>query len=130
MYSGDGEDMGGDATGLADQVAVPLFKKVDRRVCYKGITLLSLYGKVYSGVLERRIRWNLGYRPEKGGLPSLGEGRDPAPSGEIQYLRVLFTSEGKMERKIDRWIGAGSAVMRTLRQSIDLPMNLCSHRHL
>ena len=39
-------------------VVVPLFKKGDRRVCsnYQGITLLSLPGKVYSGVLERRIR--------------------------------------------------------------------------
>ena len=41
-------------TGLV----VPLFKKGDRRVCsnYRGITLLSLPGKVYSRVLERRIR--------------------------------------------------------------------------
>nr|XP_049577496.1 glycine receptor subunit alpha-3 isoform X1 [Syngnathus scovelli] len=39
-------------------VVVPLFKKGDRRVCsnYRGITLLSLPGKVYSGVLERRVR--------------------------------------------------------------------------
>ncbi|XP_054621698.1 uncharacterized protein vopp1b isoform X1 [Dunckerocampus dactyliophorus] len=39
-------------------VVVPLFKKGDRRVCsnYRGITLLSLPGKVYSGVLQRRIR--------------------------------------------------------------------------
>ena len=38
-------------------VVVPLFKKGDRRVCsnYRGITLLSLPGKVYSGVLERRV---------------------------------------------------------------------------
>ncbi|TWW61027.1 hypothetical protein D4764_05G0011170 [Takifugu flavidus] len=43
-----------DVTG----VVVPLFKKGDRRVCsnYRGITLLSLPGKVYSGVLERRVR--------------------------------------------------------------------------
>lgn len=35
-----------------------LFKKEDRRVCssYRGITLLSLPGKVYARVLERRIR--------------------------------------------------------------------------
>ena len=35
-------------------VVVPLFKKRDQRVCsnYRGITLLSLPGKVYSGVLE------------------------------------------------------------------------------
>ncbi|KAI3366635.1 hypothetical protein L3Q82_009321 [Scortum barcoo] len=41
-------------------VVVPLFKKGDRRVCsnYRGITLLSLPGKVYAHVrvLERRIR--------------------------------------------------------------------------
>ncbi|TWW78262.1 hypothetical protein D4764_11G0003830 [Takifugu flavidus] len=38
-------------------LVVPLFKKGDRRVCsnYRGITLLSLPGKVYSGVLERRV---------------------------------------------------------------------------
>ncbi|KAK3528570.1 hypothetical protein QTP70_003744 [Hemibagrus guttatus] len=39
-------------------VVVPLFKKGDRKVCsnYRGITLLSLPGKVYSRVLERRVR--------------------------------------------------------------------------
>ena len=39
-------------------VVVPIFKKGDRRVCanYRGITLLSLPGKVYSRVLERRLR--------------------------------------------------------------------------
>ncbi|KAK3506577.1 hypothetical protein QTP70_009899 [Hemibagrus guttatus] len=39
-------------------VVVPLFKKGDWRVCsnYRGITLLSLPGKVYSRVLERRVR--------------------------------------------------------------------------
>ncbi|TWW54863.1 hypothetical protein D4764_0100890 [Takifugu flavidus] len=38
-------------------VVVPLFKKGDRRVCsnYRGIILHSLSGKVYSGVLERRV---------------------------------------------------------------------------
>ncbi|KAI3357062.1 hypothetical protein L3Q82_015445 [Scortum barcoo] len=47
-------------------VVVPLFKKGDRRVCsnYRGITLLSLPGKVYARVLERRIRpmVTLGFR--------------------------------------------------------------------
>ncbi|KAK3527969.1 hypothetical protein QTP86_013084 [Hemibagrus guttatus] len=40
------------------RVVIPLFKKGDRRVCsnYRGITLLSLPGKVYSRVLERRVR--------------------------------------------------------------------------
>lgn len=39
------------------RVVVPLFKKRDQRVCsnYRGMTLLSLLGKVYSRVLERRV---------------------------------------------------------------------------
>ncbi|TWW64942.1 hypothetical protein D4764_22G0005890 [Takifugu flavidus] len=39
-------------------VVVPTFKSGDQRVCssYRGITLLSLPGKVYARVLEKRIR--------------------------------------------------------------------------
>ena len=37
---------------------------------------------------------------------------------EFKYLRVLFMSEGKMEQEIERWIGALSAVMRMLKQSV------------
>ncbi|KAF7225184.1 tyrosine aminotransferase, partial [Nothobranchius furzeri] len=37
---------------------------------------------------------------------------------EVKYLGVLFTSEGKLEREIDRWIGAASAVMRALYRSV------------
>ncbi|KAI3355289.1 hypothetical protein L3Q82_018144 [Scortum barcoo] len=33
---------------------------------------------------------------------------------EFKYLGVLFTSEGKIEREIDRRIGAASAVMRSV----------------
>ena len=61
----------------------------DRRVCsnYRGITLLSLPGKVYLGVLERRVRRivepriqeeQCGFRPGRGtvdqgiGLPDKG----------------------------------------------------------
>ncbi|KAK3507178.1 hypothetical protein QTP70_009513 [Hemibagrus guttatus] len=42
----------------ATGVVIPLFKKGDQRVCfnYRGITLLSLPGKVYCRVLERRVR--------------------------------------------------------------------------
>ncbi|PWA32443.1 hypothetical protein CCH79_00018789 [Gambusia affinis] len=38
-------------------VVVPLFRRGDRGICsnYRGVTLLSLPGKVYSGVLERRV---------------------------------------------------------------------------
>ncbi len=61
---------------------VPLFKKGDRRVCsnYRGITLLSLPGKVYARVLERRIRpivepriqeEQCGFRPGRGTLDQL-----------------------------------------------------------
>ncbi|TWW62404.1 hypothetical protein D4764_04G0010510 [Takifugu flavidus] len=37
---------------------------------------------------------------------------------EFKYLGVLFTSEGRMEQEIDRRIGAASAVMQTLHQSV------------
>uniref|UniRef100_A0A8C6KHS8 Reverse transcriptase domain-containing protein n=1 Tax=Nothobranchius furzeri TaxID=105023 RepID=A0A8C6KHS8_NOTFU len=37
---------------------------------------------------------------------------------EFKYLGVLFTSEGKLEREIDRRIGAASVVMRALYQSV------------
>ncbi|TWW80607.1 R2 Retrovirus-related Pol polyprotein from type I retrotransposable element [Takifugu flavidus] len=63
-------------------VVVPLFKKGDRRVCsnYRGITLLSLPGKVYSGVLERRVHRivepqiqeeQCGFRPGRGTVDQL-----------------------------------------------------------
>ncbi|KAI3377171.1 hypothetical protein L3Q82_009083 [Scortum barcoo] len=37
---------------------------------------------------------------------------------EFKYLGVLFTSEGKMEREIDRRIGAASAVMRLVYRTV------------
>ncbi|KAK3538840.1 hypothetical protein QTP86_015967 [Hemibagrus guttatus] len=66
----------------ATRVVVPLFKKGDQRVCsnYRGITLLSLPGKVYSTVLERRVRplvepriqeEQCGFRPSRGTLDQL-----------------------------------------------------------
>ncbi|KAK3549447.1 hypothetical protein QTP86_001448 [Hemibagrus guttatus] len=66
----------------ATGVVVPLFKKGDQRVCsnYRGITLLSLPGKVYSRVLERRVRplvepriqeEQCGFRPGCGTLDQL-----------------------------------------------------------
>ncbi|KAK3571245.1 hypothetical protein QTP86_005959 [Hemibagrus guttatus] len=66
----------------ATGVVVPLFKKGDRRVCsnYRGITLLSLPGKVYSRVLERRVQplvepriqeEQCGFRPGRGTLDQL-----------------------------------------------------------
>ncbi len=58
-------------------VVVPLFRKGDQRVCanYRGITILSLPGKIYSKVLERKV-WPIvesrikeeqcGFRPGRG----------------------------------------------------------------
>ena len=37
---------------------------------------------------------------------------------EFKYLGVLFMSEGKIEREIDRQIGAASTVMWALRRSV------------
>ncbi|KAK3525971.1 hypothetical protein QTP70_011784 [Hemibagrus guttatus] len=195
----------------ATGVVVPLFKKGDRRVCskYRGITLLSLPGKVYSRVLERRVRpvleglwefaqpvhmcfvdlekafdrvprgilwevlWEHGVRGpllravrslynrsrslvciascldlqhalgrfaaecEAAGMRvitskseamvldrkkvacTLQVGGEVLPQvEEFKYLGVLFTSEGRMDREIDRRIGAAAAVMRSMYRSV------------
>ena len=63
-------------------VVVPIFKKGDQRVCsnYRGITLLSLPGKVYARVLEKRVRSivepqieeeQCGFRPGRGTVDQL-----------------------------------------------------------
>ena len=63
-------------------VVVPIFKKGDQRVCsnYRGITLLSLPGKVFAKVLERRVRSiveprieekQCGFRPGRGTVDQL-----------------------------------------------------------
>ncbi|KAK3538555.1 hypothetical protein QTP86_006718 [Hemibagrus guttatus] len=180
----------------ATGVVIPLFKKGDRRVCsnYRGITLLSLPGKVYSRVLERNTGPAL-YPPQgaRGFVGvcqtsphvfcGLGEGFLLCPSwhsvgddvvllapsnldlqhalghfaaecevagmrvstskseamvldrkkvvctlqvgGEVlpqveefKYLGILFTSEGRMDREIDRQIGAAAAVMRSMYWSV------------
>ncbi|TWW64209.1 hypothetical protein D4764_03G0012170 [Takifugu flavidus] len=48
---------------------------------------------------------------------------------DFKYLGVLFTSEGRMEREIDRRIGAASTVMRTLHRSVVVNREL-SHRSI
>ncbi|TWW63109.1 hypothetical protein D4764_03G0001170 [Takifugu flavidus] len=50
--------------------------------------------------------------------------------GEFKYLGVLFTSEGRMEKEIDRRIGAASAVMRTLHQSVVVKRELSQEAKL
>ena len=59
------------------------------------------------------LEWQTATQPEKGGLSTIGSGRVVK-----EYLGVLFKSELKMELDIDRQIGAVSAVMQMLRQSI------------
>ncbi|KAM4534591.1 uncharacterized protein V3H82_024506 [Fundulus diaphanus] len=93
-------------------VVVPLFKKGDRRVCsnYRGITLLSLPGKVYSGVLERRVHRivesriqeeQCGFRPGRGTLDQLYtlsrilEGAWEFAQPVYMYDVVLLASSGR-----------------------------------
>ncbi|KAI3364000.1 hypothetical protein L3Q82_001596 [Scortum barcoo] len=86
-----------------------------------------------------------GSRPEKGGVPSPGGWGEVLPQvEEFKYLGVLFTSEGKMEREIDRRIGAASCsyavgvpdrrgeegAESSKGEALDLPVNLRSHPHL
>ena len=49
---------------------------------------------------------------------------------EFKYLGVLFTSEGRMEREIDRRIGAASAVMRSLYRSVVVKKELSQKARL
>ncbi|KAK3539305.1 hypothetical protein QTP86_034177 [Hemibagrus guttatus] len=183
----------------ATGVVVPLFKKGDRRVCsnYRGITLLSLPGKVYSRVLKRRVQpvlegswefaqpvhmcfvdlekafdrvprsilwevlWEYGVHGpllravrslynrsrslvriassecEAAGMRvstskseamvldrkkvacTLQVGGEVLPQvEEFKYLGVLFMSEGRMDREIDRRICATAAVMRSMYWSV------------
>ncbi|KAK3531365.1 hypothetical protein QTP70_018164, partial [Hemibagrus guttatus] len=37
---------------------------------------------------------------------------------EFKYLGVLFTSEGRIDREIDRWISAAAAVMQSMYRSV------------
>ncbi|KAI3365898.1 hypothetical protein L3Q82_000883 [Scortum barcoo] len=47
---------------------------------------------------------------------------------EFKYLGVLFTSEGKIEREIDRRIGAASAVMRSVYRTVVVKKELSRSR--
>ncbi|TWW55864.1 hypothetical protein D4764_09G0009140 [Takifugu flavidus] len=62
---------------------------------------------------------------------------------EFKYLGVLFTSEGRMEREIDRRIGSNADSARPhyyvrsgeeraepKGEALDLPVDLCSYPHL
>uniref|UniRef100_A0A671UP04 Reverse transcriptase domain-containing protein n=1 Tax=Sparus aurata TaxID=8175 RepID=A0A671UP04_SPAAU len=93
-------------------VVVPLFKKGDRRVCsnYRGITLLSLPGKVYSRVLERRIRpivkpriqeEQCGFRPGRGTLDQLYTLRRVL-EGSWEFAQPVHMCFVDLEKAFDR----------------------------
>ncbi len=54
---------------------------------------------------------------KKGACP-LQVGGEVLPVDEFKYLGVLFTREGRMEREIDRRIGAASAVVQSMYRSV------------
>lgn len=55
---------------------------------------------------------------KRAGCP-LQDGEEALPKvGEFKYLRVLFKSEGKMERESDWCLGAAAAVRWTLNWSV------------
>ncbi|KAK3510619.1 hypothetical protein QTP70_011885 [Hemibagrus guttatus] len=204
--------LGGKAPGV-DEIRPEYLKSLDvvglswlTRLCnivWRGITLLSLPGKVYSRVLERRVRpvlegswefappvhmcfvnlekdfdrvprgilwevlWEYGVRgpllravrslynqsrnlvciassecevagmrvssskseamvlDRKKVVCTLQVGGEVLPQvEEFKYLGVLFTSEGKMDREIDRRIGAAAAVMRSMYRPVVMKKEL------
>lgn len=93
-------------------VVVPLFKKGDRRVCanYRGITLLSLPGKVYSKVLERRVRpivepqieeEQCGFRPGRGTTDQLFT-LARILEGAWEYAHPVYMCFVDLEKAYDR----------------------------
>ncbi|KAK0156594.1 putative uncharacterized transposon-derived protein F52C9.6 [Merluccius polli] len=102
-------DIGGSAPGLADWGDHDLQLSLDRFAaeCEAAGMRIST-SKSESMVLNRkRVECTLRVGDEI--LPQVEE---------FNYLGVLFTSEGRIEREIDRRISAASAVMRTLYGSV------------
>ncbi|KAK3526552.1 hypothetical protein QTP70_030692 [Hemibagrus guttatus] len=93
-------------------VVIPLFKKGDRRVfsSYRGITLLSLPGKVYSRVLERRVRPlvepqiqedQCGFRPSHGTLDQLYT-LHRVLQGSWEFVKPVHMCFVDLEKAFDR----------------------------
>uniref|UniRef100_A0AAQ4R3P6 Reverse transcriptase domain-containing protein n=1 Tax=Gasterosteus aculeatus aculeatus TaxID=481459 RepID=A0AAQ4R3P6_GASAC len=93
-------------------VVVPLFKKGDQRLCayYRGITLLSLPGKVFSKVLERRIRpivkprieeEQCGFRPGRGTTDQLFT-LSRIIEGAWEYAHPVYICFVDLEKAYDR----------------------------
>uniref|UniRef100_A0A3B5Q4K1 Reverse transcriptase domain-containing protein n=1 Tax=Xiphophorus maculatus TaxID=8083 RepID=A0A3B5Q4K1_XIPMA len=93
-------------------VVVPLFKKGDRRMCsnYRGVTLLSLPGKAYSGVLERRVRRivepriqeeQCGFHPGRGTLDQLYT-LSRVLEGAWEFAQPVYMCFVDLEKAFDR----------------------------
>uniref|UniRef100_A0A8C6Q2D3 Reverse transcriptase domain-containing protein n=1 Tax=Nothobranchius furzeri TaxID=105023 RepID=A0A8C6Q2D3_NOTFU len=93
------------------RVVVPIFKKGDLRVCcnYRGITL-SLPGKVYSKVLERRVQSivesqieeeQCGFRPGRGTVDQLHT-LARVMEGAWEFAQPIHTCFVDLERAYDR----------------------------
>ena len=126
-------------------VVVPLFKKGDRRVCsnYRGITLLSLPGKVYARVLERRIRpivepriqeEQCGFRPGRGTLDQLYT-LSRVLEGSWEFAQPVHMCFVDLEKAFDRvprdilWrvlreYGVGGSLLRAVRSLYDRSKSL------
>uniref|UniRef100_A0A8C6P1M8 Reverse transcriptase domain-containing protein n=1 Tax=Nothobranchius furzeri TaxID=105023 RepID=A0A8C6P1M8_NOTFU len=94
-------------------VVVPLFKKGGSRVCsnYSEITLLNLPGKVYSGVLERRVHRivepqiqeeQCGFHPGRGTLDQLYALRGIL-EGEWEFAQPVYMCFVDLEKAFDRF---------------------------
>ncbi|TWW71602.1 hypothetical protein D4764_16G0000990, partial [Takifugu flavidus] len=116
-------------------VVIPLFKKGDRRVCsnYRGVTLLSL-PKVYSGVLERRIRRivelriqeeQCGFRPGRGIVDQLyTHSRVLEGAWEFaQPVHMCFVDLEKAFNRVPRGVlreyGVSGSLIRAVRSLYD-----------
>uniref|UniRef100_A0A8C2ZPF1 Reverse transcriptase domain-containing protein n=1 Tax=Cyclopterus lumpus TaxID=8103 RepID=A0A8C2ZPF1_CYCLU len=93
-------------------VVVPIFKKGDRRVCsnYRGITLLSLPGKAYARVLERRLRplvepriqdEQCGFRPGRGTVDQLFT-LSRLLEGSWEFAQPVYMCFVDLEKAFDR----------------------------
>uniref|UniRef100_A0AAR2LJT3 Reverse transcriptase domain-containing protein n=1 Tax=Pygocentrus nattereri TaxID=42514 RepID=A0AAR2LJT3_PYGNA len=93
-------------------VVVPIFKKGDRRVCanYRSITLLSLPGKVYAKVLERRLRpivepqieeEQCGFRPGRGTMDQLFT-LSQIVEGAWEFANPVYMCFVDLEKAYDR----------------------------
>ncbi len=118
------------------RIVVPLFKKGDQRVCanYRGITLLSLPGKVYSKVLERRVRplvepqieeVQCGFHPGHGTTTSL------TWKGPGNLLNQSTCALCNWRRLLGRYCGRCRGSIQSLNaQSKSCVQVLCSKSHL